>query len=434
MANCSEITTVSRTRRSLLLLYMVEAANAMAAILLVVGLSFYTSHRFGWGSRENFSLAAFQGALYMLGALMAKSISRRWGRERSLLGLYGGMTALAFAVGISASMSWALVTALLAVMETGFVGASWPMLQSLVSEAGEPSQLSKRLGCYNIIWSSMGAIAVAGSGAVIQYAPAWAFFGIIAAGHFLAGSLIFYLTQSMTLSFIDVNPIQSPASSGRSRSDATHAPLDTALMHRHRLALWLSRIALPSTYVVVYSIAPALPTLHAVKQLAPTIATVVGSTWLIARAAAFAVTGVTTFWHKRPGLMFLASVTMLFAFVGTILPGSLTGLSLAHALSAMVIAQIVLGFSIGTIYSASLYFGMAVSKGSTAHGGYHEALIGLGQILGPLLGATMQWVYPGTIWPAITGISAVVFISVVIEAIVGLRAAGGWIIPGIRRL
>jgi hypothetical protein len=54
--------------------------------------------------------------------------------------------------------------------------------------------------------------------------------------------------------------------------------------------------------------------------------------------------------------MFLASITMLIAFIGTIVPGALTRMDLFHALSAMVFAQIVLGFSIGTIYSASLYF------------------------------------------------------------------------------
>jgi MFS family permease len=195
-------------------------------------------------------------------------------------------------------------------------------------------------------------------------------------------------------------------------------------MRRHRLALWLSRIALPSTYVIVYSIAPALPSLYAIKQLTPTTATLVGSAWLVARAFAFAIIGSTTFWQKRPGLMFLASVVMLFAFIGTIVPGALTELPLLHALAAMVVAQIALGLSIGTIYSASLYFGMAVSNGSTAHGGYHEALIGLGQILGPLLGATMQWIYPGTLWPAVAAISGIASISVAFEAVVGLRAAG----------
>jgi MFS family permease len=425
MASCNTVPFVSPVRYRLHPLYAAEAANAISAILLVVGLSFYTSHRFGWGARENFSIAAFQGVFYMLGALQAKRISQRWGRERSLLWLYAGMTAFAVAVAICASMNCAVATALLVVTETGLVAASWPMLESLVSAAGEPSQLSKRLGFYNIIWSALGAIAVAASGAVIQHAPAWAFFGIIAAGHLLAGAIIFHRTRTAVPRSDDGNPAQSQDHLGRKRPIATPPLLDETMMRRQRLALWLSRIALPSTYVVVYSIAPALPSLHAIRQLTPTIATLVGSTWLIARAAAFAITGSTTFWHKRPGLMFLASVIMLFAFIGTIAPGALTKMDLAQALSAMVIAQIVLGLSIGTIYSASLYFGMAVSDGSTRHGGYHEALIGLGQILGPLVGATMQWVYPGTLWPAVAAISGVVLISVAVEAVVGFRNTDG---------
>jgi MFS family permease len=123
--------------------------------------------------------------------------------------------------------------------------------------------------------------------------------------------------------------------------------------------------------------------------------------------------------------MLLSSIVMLCAFIGTIVPGALSNLGLTQALLAMVGSQIVLGLSIGTIYSASLYFGMAMSAGSTAHGGYHEALIGLGQILGPLLGAAMQWIYPGTLWPAIASISTVVLLSIFFEAIVSIRATRG---------
>jgi MFS family permease len=145
----------------------------------------------------------------------------------------------------------------------------------------------------------------------------------------------------------------------------------------------------------------------------------------MARAAAFIITGHTTFWHRRTGLLLAASVTMLIAFIGTIAAGALDPWNLAPALAAMAVAQIVLGLSLGTIYSASLYFGMAVSDGSTEHGGYHEALIGLGQILGPLVGATMQWIRPGALWPAVIGLSGVVSISIAVQAIVGARASLG---------
>lgn len=412
MASSRTLSPVASPGQRLLSLYATEAANSIAALLLAVGLSFYTSYRFGWGAKENFSVAAFQGIFYMLGALSAKQISRRWGRQKSLTWLYSAMTACAVAAGTSSTMGWTVATASMAVIETGLVAASWPMLQSLVSAAGEPESLSKRLGWYNIIWSGVGAVAVATSGTVIQHASAWGFFGIVATGHMLAALLVLFAVQS---------PNQK--STGQPESGRVgDLKLDEATLQRHHLALWLSRIALPSTYVIVYSIAPALPSLHAIRQLTPTTATLVGSVWLIARSAAFAIMGNTTFWHKRPGLLFLASVVMVTAFIGTIVPGALTGIGLVQALIAMVLAQTALGISIGTIYSGSLYFGMAVSDGSTAHGGYHEALVGLGQILGPLMGATMQWIYPGTLWPSMATISGLASLSVAWQAVVGIRA------------
>jgi MFS family permease len=404
-------------------LYTSEAVNSISGTLLTVGLPFYTSHRFGWGAKENFTIAACQGILYVFGALSAKRISRRWGRELSLIALCSAMTAFALAVGISASYSLAFTTVLLVALETGLMGASWPMLESLVSAAGDQSQLSRRLGIYNITWASTGAIALAASGAIIQHAPAWVFFGTIGTGHLIAGALIFRCTRSVVYSE-DISRARPQAYGQDDRSREPEEFIDEAVDLRHRLALWLSRIALPSTYVIIYSLAPLLPSLHAVTELSPTSATLLASIWLIARAAAFIITGNTIFWHRRPTLMLFASITMLLAFVGTVISGARPGIYLPHALLAMALAQVVLGFSIGIIYSASLYFGMVVSDGSTEHGGYHEALIGLGQILGPLVGATMQWVHPGPLWPAVTGISTVVAVTIVIEAVAGIRIAG----------
>jgi MFS family permease len=406
-------------------LYAAEGVNSFSATLLTAALPFFTSHRFGWSTRENFAVAALQGLLYMFGALRARRISERWGRKRSLLVLYAGMTVFAVAVAIVTSMGWAIAAVLLAAVDTSLMAVSWPMLESLISGAGEPAQLSKRLGWYNIVWATVGACTVAVSGAIIQHTPAWVFFAIVAAGHSLAGVLIFYRTRLAAVTFENGEFSASTADAEAEQSDSDRESPDEAVARRHRLALWLSRIALPSTYVIIFSLVPALPSLHAIKQLSPTIATLVASIWFIARAIAFIITGHTIFWHKRPSLMFLASITMLIAFIGVIIPGALTDLDLSQALAAMAIAQIVLGFSIGTIYSASLYFGMAVSEGSTEHGGYHEALIGLGQTLGPLTGAIIQWMRPDELWPAAIGISGIVCITVLIEAVVGIRISGG---------
>jgi MFS family permease len=402
------------------LLYAAEAVNSAAGTLLTVGLLFYMTRRFDWGARENFTVAACQGALYVLGALSAKRLSGRWKRIAALQALYAAMPAFAVAAGFFATVGWAVPTAAVVAVETGMMGASWPLLESLVSAAGDPDRLSKRLGWYNIVWATTGALALALSGSIIQHLPPWAFFGIVAAIHLSAGSAI-------TLRrILRAGLVAQPAASARPPSDGGAAPSAGGSSERTlKLALWLSRIALPSTYVIIFSLAPALPTLHAVGQLPPALATVECSIWFVARAVAFVVLGSTSFWRRRPVLVLGASVTMLAGFLGTLAAGSSEGAGLGAALAGMALAQLLLGLSLGAIYACSLYFGMAVSKGSTEHGGYHEALIGFGQVLGPVVGVIAQWAHPGALWPVAAGISAVVVATIAVEAVAGARIAGG---------
>src|SRR5439155_3600520 len=108
-------------------------------------------------------------------------------------------------------------------------------------------------------------------------------------------------------------------------------------------------------------------------------------------------------------------------FVGTVLPATHTG-SMTSILAFMIASQIILGISIGLIYSASLYFGMVLSEGSTEHGGYHEALIGLGQTMGPLAGATAQTIWPGSAIAGIIAVSGLVAVAILASALAALRS------------
>jgi hypothetical protein len=104
---------------------------------------------------------------------------------------------------------------------------------------------------------------------------------------------------------------------------------------------------------------------------------------------------------------------MLLAFFGMTLPPT-RGHSPGVDLASMIFWQIALGGALGMIYSASLYFGMVLSEGSTEHGGYHEALIGLGWVLGPLAGVAAQQRRPGEIWAGIAAVGAVIGLSVLV--------------------
>jgi len=92
------------------------------------------------------------------------------------------------------------------------------------------------------------------------------------------------------------------------------------------------------------------------------------------------------------------------------------------SLTTIVAWQLVLGVVMGTIYSASLYFGMVLSDGSTEHGGYHEALIGLGSVLGPGAGALAQWLRPGDLRFGIYAVAGVMGASILAAGIAAIRA------------
>jgi hypothetical protein len=58
----------------------------------------------------------------------------------------------------------------------------------------------------------------------------------------------------------------------------------------------------------------------------------------------------------------------------------------------LLLAQIFFGAAIGLIYYSSLFYSMDASEAKGEHGGIHEAAIGVGNCIGPAVGAaSLQW-------------------------------------------
>ena len=384
------------------MLYAVEAVTGLASTMLIISIFFYTEKRFGWKMRQNLLLAAVEGLAYITGSLAANFISRRFGRRNSLLAIYALLAAIA-AVGVFYPTP--KVVTILLITYTMVISLTWPMLESLVSANLSARELSRVLGAYNLVWAGIGACAVAINGTIIEHWPKGVFL-IPTIAHAL-GLILLWLTP----------PSSAPA---------THADTDEnlraedALLEQRRLALWLSRIALPATYIVIFSLSAMLPSLPAIKRLPTSYATLIGSAWLVARWFTFWFLGATHWWHTRPRLLLYAALLMLIGFMGTVLPATRSG-PLPPILSLMIASQIILGLSLGLIYSASLYFGMVLSDGSTEHGGYHEALIGLGQSMGPLAGAIAQTIWPGSAVAGIAAVSGLVALAILAAAIAAMQ-------------
>ena len=394
-------------------LYVIEAMASIGGTLLSIGIFFFMKDRFGWGTPQNFMLAAAQGIVYVPAALSAGWVTARFDPRRALIVIYLILTVLALAAwGGSVWLGSASAVAAALLAFTFVIGLSWPMLEALVA-SGDPSGIARRVAIYNVVWPSVGWAAIAVEGVIIQYFMPGMF--LIPAAMMLASALIFLGMPGVPGSRVATGP-------------APHAAPEAQLLRSRTLALWLSRTALPATYVVIYGLMPMMPFLPVVEKLPTTTQTAVGSMWLLTRLVAFVALALSAWWHTRPRALLWAAVVMLVAFFGMTLRPT-HGLSPGVDLAAMIIWQAVLGLALGMIYSASLYFGMVLSEGSTKHGGYHEALIGVGWVLGPAAGAATQFFWPGQVWAGIAAVGAVIAASVIVvivtAVIMGGRGAQG---------
>ena len=378
--------------------------------MLTVGIFFFTERYFRWGLAENFLLAAGQGAVYVVGSLAANKWAGRFGRRRGLIGLYLALTVTTLLAAASATRpAWLVVTLLAYVLLTAMC---WPALESLVASDADARVMSKRIGMYNLVWSGTNAIIFAFSGTIIQHWPSGVFL-LPAAAHLICAVLMWRKPE--------IEPVEA------AEELHAHAEPEPELLAKRTLAMWLARISLPGTYVVIYSLAAMMPLLPVMQPLATAERTLAGSVWMIARFFTFLSLGMTVWWHTRPRVLLIAAAAMLVAFVGvSVRPSDFFGdVAIRHGvdLASMVGWQIALGAVMGMIYSASLYFGMVLSDGSTEHGGYHEALIGLGSILGPGAAALTQLVWRGDIRAGVAAVCCIIGLSVVAAGVATMKAS-----------
>jgi MFS family permease len=376
-------------------LFAVAFLASIGATLLTLGFFYFTTSVWGWDAKLNLALAASMNVFYIGGSLLAHAISERLGRRKALVVLYALMTiACLFAASFNTHL--AVSICLLAYMSV--TGATWPMLESLCAETPDAHAMSRRIGAYNFNWAIAGMIAVCGAGVLIEH---WR------GGMFIAPAILHGSGALLMLFLLIYAPSEQTFQSA-------HLEPEPELLQSRKLALWLSRIALPAMYVVNYALGAILPTLPIMQHFTPTQQTLCGSVWLVARTLGFAVLGFNVFWHTRPRLLLLASVGLLLAFViVTLAPSQFVRASFAVDLTTMLCGQILLGVAMAMIYTGSLYFGMVLSQSSTEHGGYHEALIGLGGVLGPGAGALTQYIWPGDVRMAIAAVGGIVAISVI---------------------
>lgn len=401
-------------RARILVFYVVEGITSHSVALMLASIYFFTTSRFGWGSLHNYLMAAVLGVVYVGGALCAHAVATRLGRRMTLVTVYLVMSAVAWLAVFGHHSPYVLVPLL--IVYSGLSAITWPSLESLVSSGAEARDLSRRLGVYNCVWSGAGAITVALAGLLLKYWPT---------GNFIIPGF-WHAAMALLLMRVLRQDKTSTARAGDTTQDSGHVTIapEPELLRARTVALWMSRLALPATFVVISSLLAAMPTLPLIKRLDPTTRTAVGSVWMAARWVAFLWLGATVWWHTRPRALLTASLLLLAGFLAvTLRPEWLPGspeVATMPWMAWMICWQVVLGLALGLIYAASLYFGMVLSDGSTEHGGYHEALIGVGTVVGPGAGALAEQVGGGNPLWGVLAVALVLAASVVACACVAV--------------
>jgi len=343
------------------LCYTIEGLNSFGTVLYFTYVYFLLHDKFGFDDKARLAVAALLGLVYAFAAWQGGKFGQRHGNFTALklgLGVMAAAFALASQLGTAAGQVVGAVVVSLGMCFT------WPVLEALVSEGEEPGHVPHAVGLYNITWAITNAAAIF-TGGMLKDA-----FGY---------RVIFYLPLAIVMTQLALTSwlekIKLPAANKDSAPppDAKRPP-----PARAKNFLRMAWLANPFAYVAINTLIAVLPGVAAKFHLSATLAGFTLSFWGFVRLATFVALWRWDGWHYRFRWLVTAFALLSFSFA-TILT--------ATNLWVVLAAQAFFGAAIGLIYYSSLFYSMDASDTKSEHGGIHEAAIGLGNCLGPAVGA-----------------------------------------------
>lgn len=355
--------------------FTLEGLNSFATVLYFNYIYFLTSDRFGFNDNENFAVAAYLGFIYIFAAWQAGKFAQRHGYFTALkIGF--GIMAVSLAAGLFLkSFTWQILTASSVTIGMCFI---WPTLEALVSDSETATRLPNIVGLYNVVWAVTNALSYFFGKSLIEKFGYKIIFTLPLAIVLVQLALAFWLHHHATelaREALNKPKIELPPEPHRPTSPIAKTFLKMA---------WLSN---PFAYIAINTLIAAMPGVTKKFQLSSLFAGFVIALWCFVRLGAFVALWRWTEWHYKFRWL-AASFVMLIVSFATIL--------MSPNLTAVIIAEIFFGGAVGLIYYSSLFYSMdAGGETRGEHGGIHEAAIGLGNCLGPAIGAAaLQWAPP----------------------------------------
>lgn len=351
--------------------------NSMSTYVVTSGIVYLTDGTYHFSRVQNYILGLTLGVTYVFAALLAGPLLRRVRNHssrltsRRVLGIMMLAMALLCQLPLLASLLaphlgvasiWALV-----ILYSPLTGVLWPIVESYVSGGLRAQPLLRFIGRWNVVWSSSLVIASIGTAPFVETLAPWAI-SILGLFHLASTAWLTRFQPEPAGHLHDSHPVP-----------ASYPPL-----------LVTFRVLLPTSYLVLMALTPALPKVMGQIGIPASWSTIVAASWLAARPLAFLGMQRRTGWHGRLWPALVAPTLMMLGFgvavlCGRLFPGAPGAVSWG-GVACLVASLGVFGAGMAMIYSAAIYYAMEVGAAEVDAGGAHEGLIGVGYTVGPLIG------------------------------------------------
>ncbi|TVQ63614.1 MAG: hypothetical protein EA378_01650 [Phycisphaerales bacterium] len=347
-------------------------ANSLGTGVVTSGIFFLTRSAYGFGDAANYTLAIVFAAMYIAGAVAVGPLLTRLARRSDAVTHRGVVVGIMLVLAIACVLplgasrwgaggsTWAVWA--LAVVYGPLTGSLWPIVEAYLSGERRGAVLRAATGWFNIVWA--GALVFA----------FW-----VMAPHVAERPLAIVAA----LGLVHLGSI--PLMAAFTRDPGRH--VDTPVDHEphppvYRDLLRCCRVLLPLSYVLYASVGPFMPGALDRLSVATHWQTPITATWMTTRVVVFAIMGRWHGWQGRWSAIAFGAAALLLGYAVVVLAPRLAGEG-TPGVVALILGLGVFGVGMGVIYAAALYYALEVGRAEVAAGGAHEALIGLGYLLGP---------------------------------------------------
>ncbi len=319
---------------------------------------FIAQSSYGFTQTDSLLLAFVNGLLYTGVAMSAGRTVRFLERRtspRSALGLV--LLAQAIMAPLVLVFPHVVTLWICAVLMTSLGALQWPIVQHYLVSGRHGGEMRNAIGWWNVSWMAASALGLAAAGPLQTFdLMKWAIPALLPVNCIA----LCFLTR------FPAHPMKHDAD-----AHAHHVP------RSYHALLACARVLHPIAYLVIGALAPILPYLFSTLGTNASWQAPIGATWHLTRLLAVLVLWRTAFWHGRGASLMVAGVLLSLGFaVAVAAPNEMW----------LIIGLTALGIGQGTIYYSAIYYGLAIGAAEVDAGGIHEALVGAGYFVGPMLG------------------------------------------------